>query len=146
MYQLAKNPEKQSILRQEILSKLPTKDSVLDSESMKNMPYLRACFKESQRIEPVLIGTLRKLANDVVLGGYKVPKDYYVAMALSIMSNSEKNYERSAEFIPERYLKSEPFPELKTKQPFAFLPFGFGPRICIGKRLAELEMEILISK
>lgn len=111
---------------------------------MKNMPYLRACIKESQRIEPVLVGTLRKLANDVVLGGYQVPKGYYVAMAFSIMSNSEKNYKRSAEFIPERYLKSEHFPGLKTKEPFAFLPFGFGPRICIGKRLAELE--ILISK
>lgn len=146
LYQLAKNPEKQNILRQEILDKLPHKDSVLNADAMKNMPYLRACLKESQRLEPVIIGNLRKLPKNIILGGYQVPSDYYVVMAMSIMSNDEKNFQRSNEFLPERFLKAEPCPELKTSQPFSYLPFGFGSRMCLGKRLADLEMETLMSK
>lgn len=146
LYLLAKNPEKQQILRKEIMEKLPSKDSQLTAASMKNLPYLRACIKESQRLEPVLVGTLRKMTNNIVLGGYQIPKQLYVVMCNNNMSNDEKNFKRCREFIPERFLKADPSVELKGRQPFAFLPFGFGPRICIGKRLAELEMEILMAK
>lgn len=146
LYFLAKNPEKQAILRNEILEKLPAKNSPLTEEAMRNMPYLRACLKESQRMQPVVSSTLRKPDKDIVLGGYQVPSSRQVVMAQFMMSNQERNFSRCHEFIPERFLSSEPCPELKTRQPFAFLPFGFGPRMCIGKRLAELEMETVVAK
>lgn len=146
LYYLAKNPEKQQLLRREIKEKMPTKTTTLTPDAMKNMPYLRACIKESQRLEPVIPGTLRKMANNIVLGGYQVPKGFYVVMVQNLMSNAEKNYSRSREFIPERFLKADLSPELKPRQPFAFLPFGFGARMCIGKRIAELEIEIVTAK
>lgn len=144
LYFLAKNPEKQQLLRREIKEKMPTKNTTLTPESLKNMPYLRACIKESQRLEPVIVGTLRKMANNVVLGGYQVPKDVYVVMVQNVMCQAEKNYSRSRDFIPERFLKADP--SFKPRQPFAFLPFGFGSRMCIGKRIAELEVEIVTAK
>ena len=146
LYLLAKNPDKQQILREEIMEKLPTKDTPLTADKMKNMPYLRACIKEAQRLEPVIVGNLRRLADNVVLGGYQVPSDHYVVMAQYIMSNNDKNFGKSQQFIPERFLKTDGNTEIKSKQPFAFLPFGFGPRMCIGKRLAELEIETLLSR
>jgi cytochrome P450 family 12 len=74
LYNLAKHPDKQEILRQEILKILPTKDSVLDVKSLDNVPYLRAVIKESFRIYPVTNGNLRRLKQDVVLQGYQIPK------------------------------------------------------------------------
>lgn len=146
LYLLAKHPDKQQILRQEIREKLPQKDSKLTAETMKSMPYLRACIKESQRIEPIIPGTMRKVEANIVLGGYQVPKGTYVVMPQVVMCMQEKNFKRPTEFIPERFLKNCPYPELKLQHPFAFVPLGFGSRMCIGKRIADLELEILTSK
>lgn len=146
LYMLAKHPEKQHLLRKELLEKMPNKDSVMTAEEMKNLPYLRACIKESQRLEPVIVGTLRRVANNLVLNGYQVPKGTMVVINNHTMCRDEKNFKRCNEFIPERFLKSDTETDLRSKQPFAFLPFGFGPRVCIGKRMAELEMELLAAK
>lgn len=146
MYALATNPDKQAILRREIMEILPEKDTPLTEQGMKNMPYLRACMKEAGRLRGTVLGTARRLPVNTVLGGYQIPKNTDVAMASIMTAVSEKYFKRPNEFIPERFLKVEPLPELKATHPFAFLPFGFGARMCIGRRLAELEMEILITK
>jgi hypothetical protein len=72
---------------------------------------------------------------------------------------NEEMYPQAKRFIPERWLKNRPegasavgsaedFDAVShgKRNPFAFLPFGFGPRSCVGKRFAELEMETLIAK
>lgn len=74
LYNLAVNPEKQAILRKELLEILPEKDSKLTTENMKNMPYLRACIKEAFRVMPVVPGNLRTSGQDIVIKDYKIPK------------------------------------------------------------------------
>ncbi|GFS75747.1 probable cytochrome P450 12a5, mitochondrial [Trichonephila clavipes] len=53
----------------------------------------------------------------------------------------EKYYEEPLKFIPERWIDKN-----KDFNPFAFVPFGFGPRSCIGKRLAELEISLFVTE
>lgn len=51
--------------------------------------------------------------------------------------------------MPERWLKEtvpNACPEAKATNPFVYLPFGFGPRSCVGKRFAEMEMNVLITR
>lgn len=146
MYHLAKNPEKQAKLREEILAKLPDRDSPMTSQNMANMPYLRACIKEATRLSPVTLGNIRTLPHDVVLSGYVVPKGWEVATGNNTLMNDDQYYKDSAQFIPERFLKACDNAEIKGKHPYVYLPFGFGPRMCVGRRFAELEMEVLISK
>lgn len=146
MYHLAKNPEKQAILRQEIASKLPEKNSKLSGQNMANMPYLRACIKESARLSPIALGNIRTLPHDVVMSGYRIPKGFEVATSNVTLMNDDSYYKDSAKFLPERWLKDADNADIKGKHPYVFLPFGFGPRMCVGRRFAELEMEVLISK
>lgn len=72
---MAKNPEKQEILRNEIKSVLPSKDDKITSDILKNkVPYLKACIKEAMRIHPVAAANLRAAGKDLVIKGYRIPK------------------------------------------------------------------------
>jgi cytochrome P450 len=62
-----------------------------------------------------------------------------------MMSNMEKYYPEAEKFIPERWLKNEAQCNKGTHS-FLTMPFGFGPRMCLGRRFAELEMETLVTK
>lgn len=74
LYCLAKNPEKQKILREELKRILPNKDSKLTSDSLTNIPYLRAVMKEGMRLYPPTAGNVRKIGQDLVVAGYQIPK------------------------------------------------------------------------
>uniref|UniRef100_A0A6P4G2S0 Probable cytochrome P450 12d1 proximal, mitochondrial n=1 Tax=Drosophila rhopaloa TaxID=1041015 RepID=A0A6P4G2S0_DRORH len=143
---LAKNPEKQAKLREELLKVMPTKDSLLNEESMKDMPYLRAVIKEALRYYPNGLGNLRICPTDVTLSGYNVPKGSNVMLASNILLQDDRYYPQADKFLPERWLRD---PQTGKKTPisaFSFLPFGFGPRMCIGKRLVDLEVETSVAK
>ena len=150
---MATNPEKQEKLRNEILTILPSKDSQFTEASLKNIPYMRACLKESLRYMPVVVGNTRTLANDVVLSGYQVPKGTKVILVSSTINRNKKYYPRAEEFLPERWLRAPeksagqcPQESLKVSNPFVFTPFGFGPRMCIGKRIVDMELELGIAR
>ena len=146
LYMLAKNPEKQEILRKEILNILPEKSSKLTPQSLNSVPYLRAVIKEALRLHPPINGNARESGVDLVLQGYQIPKQTMMVLATHTTSLDDKYFERSKEFIPERWLKNNTdasCPHAKDAHPFAYLPFGFGPRMCIGRRFAELEIEVL---
>ncbi|GFY66330.1 putative cytochrome P450 301a1, mitochondrial [Trichonephila inaurata madagascariensis] len=62
----------------------------------------------------------------------------------NVSSTQEKYFRDADKYIPERWLRSSRNTE--KNDVFAFVPFGFGPRMCIGRRIAELEMFTLLSK
>ncbi|XP_073836139.1 probable cytochrome P450 12c1, mitochondrial [Musca autumnalis] len=145
---LAKAPEKQEKLRQEILTNIGNAND-FTIENMANLPYLRACIKEALRIYPVVFGNIRISAKDLSLSGYQIPKGTNVFMASNMLLHEEKYFSNPLEFIPERWLRSvEPGMETVSARninPFIFLPFGFGPRSCLGKRIVDMELEITVA-
>lgn len=148
---MAKNPEKQSRLRAEIESKLkePTQEFTFDD--MKSLPYLRAFIRESLRVYPVFFGNFRATGADLVLDGFCVPKGTRVMMNSNLLSKDECHYTRAEEFLPERWLRqrhNETCAEKiidENQSPFVYLPFGFGPRMCAGKRIVDMELELTVS-
>jgi cytochrome P450 family 12 len=135
LYCLAKNPEKQQKLHEEIKNILPEKNSKLTAENMKNLPYLRAVIKESMRVLPVVAGTARKTQNEVVLAGHKIPANTHVVMASYVELTNPNQYPEPEIFLPERWIRAAEgsCPHAKAANPFSYLPFGFGARMCKSK-------------
>ncbi|CAD6992839.1 unnamed protein product [Ceratitis capitata] len=142
---LAKNPEKQSLLRKEV------HNNNISEGNIQSSSYLRACIKEAFRMYPVSTGNFRTTGQNVVLSGYHVPKGVDIAMPGQLLQFDEKYYERPNEYLPERWLRDGSHLDstgcpLNRNVPFVYIPFGFGPRICIGKRFLALQLEITLTK
>lgn len=70
-------------MTEEVFRLLPEIDSPLSIEALENSPYFRATLKESLRVTPLLVGIMRAAGQDLVLGGYKVPKGVRLILALN---------------------------------------------------------------
>lgn len=78
----------------------------------------------------------------MVLSGYLVPAQTIIQLEFLATAASEKYFKNASDYKPERWLRENK----KDIDSFAFLPFGFGPRMCIGSRVAELETYLLVAK
>ncbi|KAJ8928456.1 hypothetical protein NQ314_018981, partial [Rhamnusium bicolor] len=74
LYQLAIHPQKQHILKEEIMKILPNCKTIITNERLEQMHYLKACIKETMRMYPVVIGNGRQTTNDCIIGGYHIPR------------------------------------------------------------------------
>ncbi|EDW80470.2 LOW QUALITY PROTEIN: uncharacterized protein Dwil_GK11550 [Drosophila willistoni] len=149
LFSLAKNPAQQARLREEIKQILPEKNSPLTMDNMANLPYLRACIKEGIRLYPIGPGTLRRMPHDVVLSGYRVVAGTDVGTGANFqMANVEQFVPKVREFLPERWLRDQSNSTLvgETTTPFMYIPFGFGPRSCAGKRIVDMILEIAVAR
>lgn len=145
LYLLSMYPEKQELLYQELEDILPGPSSPITTENLKEMKYLKAAIRESMRLKPVVNGQIRENTKDgLVLGNYSIPKGVDVVLASSVTGNSSEYFPEAERFLPERWLKGDA--QEGKGHPFASLPFGFGSRVCVGKRFAELEIEVIIAK
>ncbi|XP_042364231.1 1,25-dihydroxyvitamin D(3) 24-hydroxylase, mitochondrial isoform X2 [Plectropomus leopardus] len=136
IFNLSRNPDAQRKLLEEIRAVVaPDEDPC--GEHLKSMPYLKACLKESMRLSPSVPFTSRTLDKDTVLGDYAIPKGTVLMINSHALSSNEEYYDNGKQFKPERWLR-----ENSTINPFAHVPFGIGKRMCIGRRLAELQLRL----
>ncbi|XP_075534359.1 putative cytochrome P450 12a5, mitochondrial [Dermacentor variabilis] len=154
LYYLATNPEVQAKAREEVLSSLCDQPPEGTRPSDPNaLPYLKACIKETLRFHPIIPGVNLKLKRDVIMSGYRIPANVVLRTEWYVAGRLEENFSQATTFLPERWLqrsseqehhsgKAKPW----TLHPFASLPFGTGPRTCIGKRIAEMELCTLLTQ
>ncbi|XP_054828531.1 cytochrome P450 27C1 [Eublepharis macularius] len=139
-YLLAKHPEVQHSVYKEIISKLG-KDKVPDADDIPNLPMIRALLKETLRLFPVLPGNGRVTQKDLIVGGYLIPKGTQLALCHYATSYQEENFPLAHDFQPERWLRKSNVDRVDN---FGSIPFGYGIRSCIGKRIAELEIHLAL--
>ncbi|XP_067675975.1 probable cytochrome P450 12a5, mitochondrial [Haliotis asinina] len=146
LYMLARNPDKQQKLFEEIMNVMGP-SGPMTMESLANVPYLLASLKETFRMQyPTATGLQRFIANDVILQGYRIPAGTSVVLMNQRAVKSKKYFPDPDVFRPERWLRDEAGMRSIPIPPAALLPFGFGPRQCIGKRFAEQEIYLAVSK
>ncbi|XP_069680719.1 probable cytochrome P450 49a1 [Periplaneta americana] len=141
LYQLSKNPRAQRTVYGQVLQAMPKKDSRLSYEALQGLHYLKACLKESLRLQPPIPVVTRVLPHDIALHSYRIPKGTYMLMTSHVTSLREENFEDATKFKPERWLLHE-----EDIHPFSAIPFGHGPRACVGRSLAELQLWLTVAK
>ncbi|XP_059834727.1 1,25-dihydroxyvitamin D(3) 24-hydroxylase, mitochondrial [Hypanus sabinus] len=138
IFNLSRNTKVQEKLNEELLRVLP-KNQTPTAEDIKKMPYLKACLKESMRITPSVPFTSRTLEEETVLGDYLLPKGTILMISYHALGWNEEYFEEGMQFKPERWLQ-----HTDKINPFAHIPFGIGKRMCIGRRLAELQLQLAL--
>lgn len=135
-YLLALNPEMQNKIRREIRS--VRAEGLVGFSDLESMPLLRAHVKETLRLYPSAAFFARDAAEAVEIKGVKIEKGDALFFPVYSLHRNEKLWEDPEHYRPERFLGS-------TLPRGQYIPFGDGPRICIGAQYAETEIMVLMA-
>lgn len=146
LYQVATRPAEQDKIYNELLQIFPDPDSPLNIQLIDKCHYLKAFIKEVLRMYSTVIGNGRTLMEDTIICGYQVPKGVQCVFPTLVTGSLEEYVSNAGSFKPERWLKANQGGVEGRLHPFATLPYGYGARMCLGRRFADLEMQILLIK
>ncbi|NUP05145.1 MAG: cytochrome P450 [Polyangiaceae bacterium] len=136
-YLLSRHPSVARRARAEIASVLGTRDPGL--EDLGSMPFTKALIEESMRLyPPAWVVERYSLEEDEVLG-HHIPKNAIVAVSPFAMHRNPRYFENPEGFDPDRFLTADP-----NRPKLAYMPFGAGPRTCIGNAFAMMEMQLIV--
>lgn len=113
--------------------------SKLCYESLKKSVFVQSAYKEALRLYPSAYFLPRESNQDDVLGGVKIPKGSQVFLSVRHIQRHPEYFKSPNDFVADRFLG-------ELKHPFSFVPFGGGPRVCIGAALAKLEATLVLQK
>jgi cytochrome P450 len=108
---------------------------------LPNLPYGEMVVREAIRLYPPAPGFAREPVEDVSIGGYVVPKGSLVSVITYALHRDPRFFHDPEAFDPERFA-----PGWEERVPrYAYLPFGGGPRVCIGSGFAMMEARLVLS-
>lgn len=140
---LVHNPEVKKKIQKEIdqyvgFSRTPT------FNDRTHLLMLEATIREVLRIRPVAPMLIPHKANiDSSIGDFTIPKDTHVVVNLWALHHDENEWDRPDQFMPERFL--DPTGSHLIIPTPSYLPFGAGPRSCIGEALARQELFVFMA-
>jgi len=138
-YLLATHPHVEARLHDELQRVLNGRPPTVDD--LPNLPYTEVIVKETLRLYPAAYVTAREPITDVTLAGHRIPKGRTILIAPYTVHRDPRWYEQPEAFMPERWLG-----DLEKRIPrLAYLPFGAGPRICIGNAFAMMEARLILA-
>ncbi|XP_054069096.1 cytochrome P450 3A21-like [Rissa tridactyla] len=139
-YELATHPDVQQKLLEEIDSILPNK-APLTYNTMMQLEYLDMIVSETLRLYPLGGRLERTCKRDVEINGVTIPKGTIVIIPPYTLHHNPEYWPNPEEFRPERFSKENK----EAIDPYTYLPFGAGPRNCIGMRFALLTLKVAIT-
>jgi cytochrome P450 len=143
-YCLALNPDCQEKLHDEIEQILNSNHGQIDYDIVSKMNYLDAVISETLRLYNPVLRMERQASEDYILGstGIVIEKGMIVGIPVWALHHDPQYYPNPYTFDPERF-------SVENRErivPYTYLPFGAGPRNCIGTRFALLETKIALIK
>ena len=139
MYELSRHHDIQEKLHQEIKEGT---DSWSDCnyENVMKLSYLDQCIQETLRLYPALARVTRSASQDVEVNGLLIPKGTQIIIPINAIQHDPEIWNNPYEFDPSRFDPDQK----ESRSHFNHIPFGTGPRQCIGIRLAFLELKLAI--
>lgn len=138
-YLLSQHPEVEARLlhdlHQVLRGRTPT------AADLPNLPYTEMVVREAIRLYPPAPGFAREPIEDVNIGGYVVPKGSLVTVNTYALQRDPRFFDNPEQFDPDRFARGweERIPR------YAYLPFGGGPRVCIGNGFAMMELRLILA-
>lgn len=138
-YLLSRHPEAYARLMQEV-------DEVLGGRTatyadLQRLPYTAQVIKEVMRLYPPADTIARNVVNDFDLGGYQITGWNPVIVSIYALHRRADYFPQPDAFQPERWTA-----EFERSLPrYAYMPFGGGPRVCIGNHFATMEAQLLLA-
>lgn len=144
LYELALNHDIQYKLREEIKEFEKKNDGKWTYESIKEMQYLNKIFQETLRKYPVVPFLNRELISDYTFENSKItiPKGLKIWIPVYGIHHDPDIYPNPEKFDPERFSEDK----IKERHSMHYLPFGHGPRNCIGSRFGTYQTKIGLVK
>lgn len=138
-YALATNPDVAERLHAELDEVLAGRAPTVDD--LDDLEYLDRFVTETLRLYPPVYFFVREPYEDDTIGGYRVPAGSLVVVYQWVLHRDPRFFEDPETFDPDRW--TEAF--TRDLHPFAYLPFGGGPRRCIGESLALMEIKLTVA-
>lgn len=140
-YLLAMHPEVTDELARYIRSEVG--DRPLSHEDLAGLPFLTAVIKETMRLYPPAWIIGRRALDPDVIGDVEIPAQSVVAVSPYTLHRHPRYWDQPEVFQPRRFMNDE---VERRREPFSYIPFGAGPRTCIGSNLALVEAPLVIGR
>ncbi|KAF4981201.1 hypothetical protein FDECE_17731 [Fusarium decemcellulare] len=143
-YFLTSYPETLKKLTDEVRSSFKSEEEI-NFQSVNSLEYLSACLNEALRLYPPVPNGLPRVVpqGGTTIAGHHVPENSIVAIHQWAMYHTEQHFKRPLDFCPERWLGGKEFEDDHLD---AVQPFHIGPRNCLGRNLAYVEMRVVMSR
>ena len=147
IYYLAKNPEWQEKLREEVFAVTGGPDGsgkarALDYDDLGKLELTEMAFKEALRMVPPVPSMPRRALREFEYEGYRIPAGTMVGINIYWTHHSEEYWEDPFTFDPMRFTPDK----VKARHKYAWVPFGGGAHMCLGLHFAYMQVKILIAQ
>ncbi|MCR9141374.1 MAG: cytochrome P450 [bacterium] len=136
---LAQNPEALQHLEQEV--DVSVRDGAPAFDDLAKLPYTRMALEESMRLYPPAWSIARRAIQADTIMGYRIPAGAVLYMNPLVTHRHRSFWDEPLAFRPERFSPEN----RKSQMPYAYFPFGGGPRLCIGADFALAEMTMILA-
>lgn len=139
-YYLAYHPDIQNKLLREIDDAVKSRGDESTYQFVQSLEYLERVLSEVLRLATVGYVNIRECMETCEIGGVEFPAGVGVSIPAFVIHRNADYWPEPEKFDPDRFL-----PELVRKRPaFSYMPFGLGPKQCLGIRLAQIEMKMAL--